>query len=439
MKTSIKLSLATLAIMALWALLNIGATERGWLQTPLATPGDSEALAAALRQQVENQAKGNVSLVLLDRGRISEQVHYSRGRPVDENSIFGVASVGKWVAAAAIMRLAETGQLDLDAPVSQYLRRWQLPPSEFDNDGVTVRRLLSHTAGITDGLGHDGFAPGIPVQPLVEHLTLAADREPNVSGRVAVGLPPGQQWQYSGGSYNLLQLLIEDITGEAFVDVMQDLVFDPLQMRHSGYVIDRDNTLLAEYFDADGGLQVYPNYTSLAATGLYSTAADMARFVRSQIPSSVLADTGPRILSDESLASMREALGSASGMPIWGAGVMLFARNGEGDFIVGHGGRSPTLNASIRVNPATGNGIVAFQTGNRQAFASRLAGHWSFWESGYPDMFTLRHTYPQALLRIAVGCAVILLLAFLLGLALWRRSAKAKATREAQEVAAVQV
>jgi CubicO group peptidase (beta-lactamase class C family) len=54
------------------------------------------------------------------------------------------------------MKLVELGKINLDSPVSKYLNRWQLPLSEFDNEQVTVRRLLSHSAGLTDGLGYNG-------------------------------------------------------------------------------------------------------------------------------------------------------------------------------------------------------------------------------------------------------------------------------------------
>jgi CubicO group peptidase (beta-lactamase class C family) len=86
------------------------------------------------------------------------------------------------------MTLVEDGRLDLDTPVQTYLTRWSLPESEFGNDGVTVRRLLSHTAGLTDGLGYAGFAPGIEVQALTDSLTRAADASPGADGRVLVGV-----------------------------------------------------------------------------------------------------------------------------------------------------------------------------------------------------------------------------------------------------------
>ena len=211
-----------------------------------------------IKQAIDKDYKGNAAMILIEQGKVVSSHHVSRDLPVSEDSIFGVASLGKWVAAVGVMKLVEQDKLQLDAPVSQYLTRWQLPASKFDNNGVTVRRLLSHTAGITDGLGHDGFPPGTPVQPLTEHLTLAADREPDKSGRVAVGIAPGTRWKYSGGSYNLLQLVIEEVTGETFADYMQQQIFKPLEMTNTGYEVDRSSLQTAQYFGQDGRVTGLP-------------------------------------------------------------------------------------------------------------------------------------------------------------------------------------
>lgn len=411
MKTWLLRLSSVLLLLLLWGAINFFATTQGWLLTPIAPKGDSQAFSAAIQSRIDQGSQGNAAMIMLEQGEVIARHHYSIDKPVSETSIFGVASLGKWVAAVGIMKLVEQGKLDLDAPVSIYLTRWQLPPSEFDNKGVTVRRLLSHTAGITDGLGHDGFAPGTPVQPLEEHLTLAADREPDKSGRVQVGIEPGSQWRYSGGSYNLLQLLVEEVSGQAFATYMQEAVFAPLGMEHTSYEVKRDAPQTAQYFGEDGKLQVYPNYTSLAATGLYSTTADLARFVRAQIPTQALNAPGTRLLSDASLLVMHQPIGHTGGIAIWGAGVMLYADNKHDSYIIGHGGRSPRLNASARFNPHTGNAFIMLQTGNKRAFASNMATHWTTWEAGTPDMYQLRHMIPDMLHRIAIGAGGIVLLA----------------------------
>ena len=140
------------------------------------------------------------------------------------------------------MTLVDAGKLDLDAPVAAYLTRWKLPESEFDNQAVTVRRLLSHTAGLTDGLGYAGFPSGAKVQSLEESLTRAADADPGRDGRVRVGIAPGSKWRYSGGGYTLLQLLVEEVTGEAFESCVQRTVLQPLGMNRSTFAIDPETT-----------------------------------------------------------------------------------------------------------------------------------------------------------------------------------------------------
>jgi len=69
--------------------------------------------------------------------------------PVTLDTAFQVASISKPVAAWGVMRLAEQGRTDLDTPVERYLTRWHLPPSDLNHAAVTIRRLLSHTAGLS--------------------------------------------------------------------------------------------------------------------------------------------------------------------------------------------------------------------------------------------------------------------------------------------------
>ncbi|WP_462164832.1 serine hydrolase domain-containing protein [Pseudoalteromonas xiamenensis] len=421
MKKTLLWSLSTLGVLALWGTLNFLATTQGWGLTPIAPYGDDEAFAQALDKEVAQTFKGNIALALLKKGQLVHSKYDSKGQPVDAHTRFGAASLSKWVTAVGVMTLVEQGKLDLDTPVSTYLTRWQLPPSQFDNNKVTLKLLLSHTAGITDGLGHNGFAPGEAVQPLVEHLTHAKDADEGKSGKVRVEMEPGSKWMYSGGSYNLIQLIIEEVSGTTFSDYMEKAVFQPLGMTNSSFAQHDKKQPLAEYFSENGNIRFYPNYTSLAATGLYTSVDDLVRFANAQLPSSVVSTSGPRLLTDQTLHLMRAPLASVQGLEIWGAGNMLFAPASDSDYVVGHGGKSPYLNSSVRINPVTGDAIIALETGNDDALASNLATYWTVWQTGKPDIYVLSNSFPTMLIRIAIGGIVIIVGAFVFAWSLRRR------------------
>jgi CubicO group peptidase (beta-lactamase class C family) len=307
------------------------------------------------------------------------------------------------------MALVEQGRLDLDAPVSRYLTRWAFPETGFDNDGVTIRRLLSHTAGLTDGLGYAGFAPGSPVQTLEASLTRAADASPGASGRVQVGHPPGERFEYSGGGYTLLQLLIEEVSGGTFEAYMQRAVFEPLGMDHSSFVWDETRGFkLAPSFDVDSTPTPYLRFTSLAATSLYTTVGDLTTFLQAHLLGARGEPVGRGVLTAHALKQMQEPHASQLGQKIWGLGTMLYAPNGAGAFVVGHDGNNePAINTAVRLNPATGNGIVILETGN-PLLATRLAGEWVFWETGNLDFLTVTMEAKRMFTVIATGWVVIL-------------------------------
>lgn len=155
----------TLLALVLWTGAIVGGIVEGWWRQPLAPRGDTHAFAVAAIAEIDRHSKGNAAFVLLEHGKVTARHFRSVGKPVDGDTLFQVASLSKLITAWGVMTLVESGKLDLDAPVWKYLKRWQLPASKFDNNGVTVRRLLSHTAGLTDGLGYAGFAPAGRFRP----------------------------------------------------------------------------------------------------------------------------------------------------------------------------------------------------------------------------------------------------------------------------------
>jgi len=412
----LKIALATLAAIAIWVVLVGIGTREGWWRPLPAPHGDSAAFIAAAKARYAAESKGNIALTLIGHGRVAGTFFASHGRPVDAQSLFQVASMSKWLTAWGVMRLVESGRIDLDAPVSRYLHRWKLPPSAFDNDGVTVRRLLSHTAGLTDGLGFRGYPPSEKPPPIEAELTHAADAMPFTSGFVRVGTEPGTAWQYSGGGFLLLQLLIEEVSGQSFNDYMRGAVLMPLGMRESTFVYP-DPAHLADFYDADGSRAIHYRFTALAAASLYTSTADLTRFLEAQMAGPNGEPAGRGVLRPQTVERMRRVQAKVYGIPIWGLGDILYAPNNAGGFIVGHDGNNyPAINTTARIDPTTGDGIIVLETGNG-TLASRIGGDWTYWHTGTVDLPTIAGEARGTLIILAAGAAAIVLAAIVIG---WR-------------------
>lgn len=412
------LGVGTVSSMIVWAAFVFVGTLYGWWRRPLAPSGDMRAFADAATRELRAKHRGNVVFVLIQGGEPVGEYAASIGEPVNRETLFQVASLSKWISAWGVMTLVEAGRLDLDAPVSTYLTRWKLPESEFGNDGVTVRRLLSHTAGLTDGLGYGGFRPGTPVQALEDSLTHASDASPGRDGRVRVGIAPGTEWRYSGGGYTLLQLLVEEVSGESFESYMRRAVFEPLGMRRSAFSVAPGTRNIATFYDVDGTVATHYRFAALAAASLYTSALDMTRFVAAHVAGPSGEVPGRGVLSPATLALMRTPHASQFGVAIWGLGTMLYAPNGAGEFIFGHDGNNePAINTSVRIDPRHGDGIVVLETGNK-LLATELAGEWVFWKTGTIDFlaFTIA---TSTLVRLVIGGWLAILLA--VAVLVWRR------------------
>ena len=238
-----------------------------------------------------------VSVAVIRRGRIA----WARGwgvrdsercTPMDADTILQAASISKPVFAALVMRLSDMRELGVDADVDSYLRRWHLPAAPAVSAApVTLRQLLSHTAGLTLH-GFPGYAPDERIPDLAEilggepipraYLSMVPPGTTRADGLVREAAP-GARWQYSGGGYLLAQMAVEDRLGQPLEQLAQRLVFRPLRMRHSSFAQPAPAALVAQaasgHADAGrlpGGHNVYPHQ---AAGGLWTTPSDVARLM----------------------------------------------------------------------------------------------------------------------------------------------------------------
>ncbi len=296
-----------------------------------------------------------MAVALIENGEVVYEKGFGfqdaeKKRPVDSKTGFNIGSISKTVAAWAVMTLVEEGRVDLDAPISKYVTRWTLPPSEFDPDGVTIARLLSHTAGLSLH-GYPGFPPNATLPSLEASLSGAINED---SPGVTQIMEPGTKWKYSGGGYTLLQLMIEEVTGQSFEDYARDRVLKPLGLNNTDYHLSAD--LLSQASDAHNlfGKKVdYIRFTAQAAAGCQTNIHDFALFAAASMKGPNNEPPGRGVLKPETLKKMMEP--QLDGKAPSGLGYFTPRRNLK---IRGHGGDNTGWHANFEVAPDLGYGIV---------------------------------------------------------------------------------
>ena len=251
---------------------------------PIAIKG-RPAPAYSLAERMEHYKVPGVSVAFFGNDRIVWTRGYGyadveRKTSVSAETLFQAASISKPVAALAALHLVEEGKLSLDEDVNAKLKSWKVPDNEFTKEQkVTLRRIVSHSAGLTVH-GFPGYASGEPVPTAVQ--VLDGVKPPANTAPVRVEVEPGQKWNYSGGGFTIMQLMMTDVTGEPFPPLMSELVLKPSGMTHSTYEqpLPQDRAALATmpYRSSGelvkGGPHTYPE---MAAAGLWTTPSDLGR------------------------------------------------------------------------------------------------------------------------------------------------------------------
>jgi CubicO group peptidase (beta-lactamase class C family) len=263
---------------------------------------------------------------------------------VTADTVFQVGSISKPIAAATIIALVEEGVLDLDQPVASRLADWP-PIDDFsDPEAVTLRALLSHTAGI-DTPGYQGSPADRPLPSTVESLDGADTGSP-----VGQSETPGE-YSYSGGGFTIAQLVAEEVTGRPFAQLAEEHVFTPLGMTSSGYGCtqsDHTDPAVAPGHDDEGMPTPRYRYAEAAAAGVCTTATDLAKFA-----AWLASDDPPAVL-------MRDPADGAEG--IYGLGLELYA-----GATVGHVGVNRGYYARMVVDSDEDVGLLVITNGDRGA------------------------------------------------------------------------
>jgi CubicO group peptidase (beta-lactamase class C family) len=283
------------AFMILGPLAGCGRTDG----IPL-TAAPTDSLAAISQRFFATNRLPGLAVGVWQKGRVVYRAGFGTtalqgGRPVTPATVFHMASVTKPFVATAVVQLVEQGAVSLDQPVTAYLPYFRIQGPRAA--GMTVRQVLTHTAGLPDVTDYHWGSPESDDGALERWVKALAD-----STLIA---PPSERWQYSNIGFEVLADLIAKTSGVPFEDYVQRRILTPLGMRKSTLLMtDVDSTLLAFGHEGDstGAYRQSPRYPynrrHAASSTLHSNVDDMLRWAAANLAGGTL--EGARIVADSS-------------------------------------------------------------------------------------------------------------------------------------------
>ena len=318
-----------------------------------------------LEARMENYGVPGVALAIIDDGEIVYEAGFGvlqagGDTPVNADSVFSVGSVSKVATATLVLRLADEGYLDLDADVLEGMTSWSLPAERDVAPGtpVPMRAILSHTAGFNI----HGFADFQPGEALPEAVDTLDGRAPAGNAPLSREAPSGAGYRYSGGGYTLAQLLVADTMGEAFEDIAELHLFEPLGLTRSTFSnpLPQDLGNIARAHDRSGSPAALPRgyeaFPEMAASGLWTSAHDLGGLTAALIDS--YRGNGDALSRARAVEMMTLVAPSEHGL-----GPRL---SGSAEHLIfHHGGSNESYRAWIEGHLATGDGLVILTNGTQ--------------------------------------------------------------------------
>lgn len=286
--------------------------------------------------------------------------------PVDSETIFGVASLTKSIAALTIMHLVDQGKLSVDDAVIKWLPEFKLPSDVAEE--VKIHHLLSHAAGLPgmnavnharaqsiakdpDGEKINGKIPeevlAKSIQNVVDMLEDMGKTEYELLGK------PGEVFNYSNEGFAMLQLIIERASGEAFIPFVKKSILEPLNMRRSMFLYEEmkkfDNVTEIYAYPKDGSKTPYHSPAWWDVADIYTNGSlkasvmDIIRYL--EVYRNLGTVNNLQVISEKSIREMTETKNIAPNDVEYGYGLQIRHRSGKK--IVGHGGSIKGVSAHM--------------------------------------------------------------------------------------------
>ncbi|MEJ5868457.1 serine hydrolase domain-containing protein [Pseudokineococcus sp. 5B2Z-1] len=314
--------------------------------TAISAPQSAEGVARAVEEVVAAEldasgAPGVAWAVVLD-GEVGPAGAAGVARLGDDERVtpatpFALGSITKGVTALAVVQLVEAGDVDLDAPASRYVASLAGGPAA----DVTVRQLLSHTAGFSTRQGSPGRGGA------------EDDLERRVARLAAAGpaRAPGERWEYSNAGYLVLGRLVEEVSGRTYQRYVTEEVLRPLGMDDSFVADGRTHDVMATghrpWFWTKHPLpEDGTDRAGAPAGGVVASARDVARYLAAMV------DGEDDVVSARGEALLTSPAGGAS--PWYGLGWSVDSDRGT----VWHSGSTPGVETLATMVPAEGRAAV---------------------------------------------------------------------------------
>ena len=348
-----------------------------------------------------------VSMAILKDGRTAWCKSFGfadieTGRKMTNDTYCRVESISKSVTAWGVMKLVENGIIELDQPVQIYLKNWKIPDSEYSEEKITVRTLLSHSSGFPLGTIGVRYSPVERMPSLEERLTEDA----------ILKQEPGLSFLYSNTGYNILELLIEEVTGREFAEYMKNEVLIPLGMLNSDFIWSEEMRPEVPFgYDLKGNpIPVYV-YPDKASGGLFASVEDIATFVAAGMKCN--SDKNHKVISENSIdelynpkVDIKGYLGFAFDYYGFGHFIEYFS---NGIKAISHGGQGTGWMTHFHSVPSTGDGIVILTNSQRSwPLISYILTDWAEWNR-FPGLGMSKIVYGNRILRIFIFMLLIVL------------------------------
>lgn len=327
-------------------------------------PQPSPELQAWIEHEMRVYHIPGASIALID----NYQIEWARGfglknkerrERVTGNTLFQAASISKPVTAVATIKAFDQKGLSLDADINTILKTWKIPKNEYNAaNPVTMRLLLSHSAGIT-GFRYKGYERNGKLPTLQDEL---AGRSPTNTPAIVVERKPGEKYEYAPAGYTIVQQTLSDIYNQPFDKVMDELILNPFRMKRSTFIQPLPNR-----YSRDVALPYLPNgklmpnaplvYVASASGGLWTTPTDLAKFVIA-IQEALRGHMQAGITQKMAEEMMKPGLDPHMGLG-FEVNVNQYGKRvkKEGDYFM-HGGFNSGYLAIILASKKQGNGIV---------------------------------------------------------------------------------